>query len=187
MLVLDTSVLLNLLGTGRPRLFLGNLPFRAFAPDIVIREVEREPKGSESSDATLAQLISEQLVHVVKPDDEVDMLALALAGAPSPDDLDDGEAYAIACAVTLGARIAIDESKGRRVIAKHWPTTECMYSIEVLEAAVEPGQICARDFADLLFNALRSARMHVPRDRRADVIKAIGKERSRECGSLGVS
>ena len=185
MLVLDTSVILNLLGSGRPRFLLTHVPYRVIAPVQVIQEIRREPDIDIEKDAGLLDVIESGLIAVVEPNDEAEALALALAGAPSPDDLDDGEAYAIAYAVVLGATVGIDERKGRRVLSAHWPSLSCLYTLDIIETAVKRAQMGNHELADIVFSALRFSRMRVPSDRRSSVIALIGRERARLCPSLG--
>jgi predicted nucleic acid-binding protein len=185
MLVLDTSVILNLLGSGRPKLLLSHFPLRALAPVPVIEEIKREPDVPVEKDAGLIDLINCGLITVLDSNNEADELALALAGASSPDDLDDGESYAIAHAVVLRATLAIDERKGRRIISQQWPNLSCMFTLDVIEKAVGSASLTDRDRSTIIFSALRHSRMRVPADRRAHIIKLIGKERARTCTSLG--
>ena len=185
MLVLDASVILNLLGTGRPQFLLAHFPLRALAPMSVIEEIKREPDVPVNKDAGLIDLINCGLVTVLNSNSEADDLALALAGGPSPDDLDDGEAYAIAYAVTLGAAIAIDERKGRRIISQQWPDLTCMFTLDVIEKAIASARLTDGDRSAIIFSALRHSRMRVPANRRADIIRLIGKDRARTCTSLG--
>jgi len=185
MLVLDTSVILNLLGSGRPRFLLTHVPYRVTAPAQVIEEIRKEPEIAVAKDASLFDILESGLIKVVEPNDDAEQLAIALAGAPSPDDLDDGEAYAIAYAVALGATIGIDERKGRRVISEQWPNLNCLFTIEIMETAAMRAQLADEDWAEVVFSALRYARMRVPSDKRADIVKLIGKDRARTCPSLG--
>jgi predicted nucleic acid-binding protein len=185
MLVLDTSVIFNLLGSGRPKLLLRHIPYQVFAPKQVVLEIKREPEIQIDKDAELVDLIKGGLITVAEANGDADTLALALAGAPSPNDLDDGESYAIAYAVVLGAAIGIDERKGRRIISEQWPKLNCRFSLELIESAVSAAQLTADEGSAFIFSALRHARMRVPAERRADLIALVGKNRARMCSSLG--
>jgi predicted nucleic acid-binding protein len=185
MLVLDTSVILNLLGSGRPKFLLAHVPYRVATPTQVIQEVRREPEIEVAKDAGLPDMIESGLIRVLEPNDDAERLALALAGAPSPDDLDDGEAYAVAYAVVLNATIGIDERKGRRVISEQWPGLNCLYSVDIIETAARRARLADEDWAEVIFSALRYSRMRVPSVRRGDIVKLIGKDRARMCPSLG--
>jgi predicted nucleic acid-binding protein len=186
MLVLDTSVILNLLGSGRPHFLLSYFPLRALAPLSVIQEVTREPDVPVDKDASFLDLIDRGLIAVLDPNNQADELALSLAGGPSPDDLDDGESYAIAYAVTLQSALAIDERKGRRIISQKWPGLSCMFTLEVIEKAIAAAAtLTDGERSAIIFSALRHSRMRVPANRRADIIQLIGKDLARTCTSLG--
>ena len=183
MLVLDTSVLLNLLASGRSRLLLQRISVQVVVPAAVINEVTREPLPADEPTEGLDDLLAVGLLTKVDPSDEEVELALGLAGAPSPDDLDDGEAYAIALAVKLKAAIGVDERKARRIIQTRWPDFSCRFSIELFQAAADG--MDEAEYADLVYSALRLGRMRIPREYREEVVKLIGIERARLCSSLG--
>jgi predicted nucleic acid-binding protein len=185
MLVLDTSVILNLLGSGRARFLLGHTPYKVGAPHQVIQEIRREPEIHIEKDASFFDIIESGLLTVVESNFDVERIALALVGAPSPNDLDDGEAYAIAHAVFLNATIGIDERKGRRVISEQWPNLSCLFTVDIIETAVRRGRLTDEEWAEIVFSALHHSRMRVPSDRKADIIKLIGRDRARACPSLG--
>lgn len=185
-LVLDASVIFNLLGTGRAKFLCSHCRYRLLAPSAVVREIKREPEINIVKDADLVTLVDCGLIKLLDSHDGAEEIALALMGCPSPDDLDDGEAYAIAYAVVLEAAIGIDENKGRRIIATRWPALKCFFALEVIESAAAAAELSNRDCSDIVFSAVRHARMRVPKSRRRDVIELIGKERARECVSLGL-
>lgn len=186
MLVLDTSVILNLLGSGRAKLVLENIGDRAFAPLAVLNEIKREPEFPGTRDASLANLLDLGLLTPIEPSEEEIVLALELAGASAPDDLDDGEAYAIACAVGRNAVIGVDDNKARRILSGRWPTISKQFTIELLELAYTRGRLDPSEYTEIIYSALRNARMRVPKEHRKQVIEIIGLKRARECPSLGI-
>jgi predicted nucleic acid-binding protein len=185
MLVLDTSVILNLLGSGRARLVLESIGNPAFAPVAVLNEIRREPESAAAKDASLAELVSLSLITPIQCTEEEIELALELAGASAPDDLGDGEAYAIACAVNRNAVIGLDDNKARRILSSRWPAIGKHFTIELFELACSRAKLDASEYAELVYSALRNARMRVPREYRSKIITLIGLKRARECPSLG--
>jgi predicted nucleic acid-binding protein len=185
MLIFDTSVILNFLGTGRSQFLLSNLPDEVFAPKVVIEEITHEAELPTEKDADLKSLIESNLIGSIKENDEAETLALSLAGAPSPDDLDDGEAHAIAYSVVLGANIAIDERKGRRIIRERWPSLSCRFTLDLFEIAAKQARLPTEEYAEIVFCALQHARMPVPKPKRAEIVALIGRSRARLCPSLG--
>jgi predicted nucleic acid-binding protein len=185
MLVIDTSVLLNLLGSCRPQFLLNHIPFEVIVPQAVFREITREPNMEAKTDADLSRLIERGSLRVVEPDREVEEIALSLTGAPSPDDLDDGEAFAIAQAVVMNARLTIDERKGRRIVERQFPQIVCLFTLDLIEQAALRASLGEAELAQLIYSALFWTRMRIPNERRDSIISLIGKERARKCPSLG--
>jgi hypothetical protein len=184
MLILDTSVVLNLVGTGNPRLIIRHLPTQAFMPQAVLREVQREPQAAKES--SLADLLHDGSISLIECTAEMTELALVLAGAPAPDDLDDGESYAISCAVCSGAAIGVDDQKARRILTTRWPQLDQYFSVDLITIAAAQGKLQSDQHAELVYLALKNTRMRVPKNRRVEVIRLIGRERARECPSLGI-
>lgn len=186
MLVLDTSVILNLLGSGRAKLVLENIGDQVSAPSAVLNEIRREPEFPATRDASLAELFDLGLIMAIECTEDEIGLALELAGASAPDDLGDGEAYAIACAVNRKAVIGVDDNKARRVLSNRWPAMTKKFTIELLELACSRATLDASEHADIVYSALRNARMRVPKEYRRKIIELIGLNRARECPSLGI-
>jgi predicted nucleic acid-binding protein len=185
MLILDTSAILNLLGTARPKFLLENLSDRVLAPPAVIDEVLHEPTLDIEKDASFSDLLSNVLIETAQITREIESLAILLAGAPTPDNLDDGEAFAIACAVINQAGIVLDERKARRIVHRRRPALICLYTLDLIETAARQADLDQERCAEIIFNALRSARMRIPSDRRREVVQLIGRERASQCPSLG--
>jgi predicted nucleic acid-binding protein len=185
MLVLDASVLLNLLGSCRPRFLLKHLPFEAAIPAAVAYEIKHEPQIEAETDASFVELVEAGSLRIIEPSNEVERIALSLAGSPTPNDLDDGEAYAIAQAAVMDAVLGIDERKGRRIVAEEFPNLTCMFTIEIIERAAMRANMGEAELGEIIYSALRWSRMRIPSDRRDWIISLIGKERARNCPSLG--
>ena len=116
-LVLDASVLINLLGTGQPEIVLRTLKREVIVEEITLAEVCLDPITGRSADQLLTSLRSDNLLGVAQMSDAAYEYFLALTGATPPDDLDDGEAATIAHAIDIGAAAVIDERKAVRVAA----------------------------------------------------------------------
>lgn len=183
MLILDTSVVINLLGTGRPRLILQHLSVKAHVPQAVLQEILREPEIK--TDASIESLIREDVISVPAVTDEIYETALTLIAARHPDDLGDGEAYAIAHTVHASAAIGIDDRKGRRVLNARWPRLRQHLSIDLIAVASKQAGLSTAQHADLVFFALRNTKMRVPNERREEIAKLIGIDRASGCPSLG--
>ncbi len=182
-IVLDASVLINILGSGSPKALLAALRREVVVP--VLREVNRDPVEQRSSDVAIASLIESGLLRMESLDDLAANVFWSLVGAPSPDDLGDGEAAAIAYAVSTGAVSAIDDRKARRVAAANWPNQTLLHSIELFLASDVVQLFPPSDLADLVYGALSNARMRVPVEHRKAIVALIGADRASLCSSLG--
>ena len=178
MLILDTSVVLNLVGTGDPRLILKHLREKVCVPPAVLKEAQREPHTDK--ELSLSELIEDGVIAVIKCTSQINALALELAGAPSPNDLGDGESFVISCAACLDAVVGIDDQKARRILRDRWPKIVQWFTIDLIALAATQGNLRAANHAELVYLALRNARMRVPKERRMEITKLIGNERARE-------
>ena len=120
-LVLDTSVLINLLATEAMNAILEALAVPCHAPQQVLAEVcrdpvtgvifpaERHPLREKSSAVSILALEGTELD-----------LFLRIVGAPAGDALGDGEAAAIAVAISRGLDLVIDDRKARRIVRERF-------------------------------------------------------------------
>src|SRR4051812_34309131 len=106
-IVLDASVLINLQGCGVADRILRVMPARGIVPDVTSREIVRQP---------VDQLVAHGLIERTRLPSDAMLTFVQLVGAKPPDDLDDGEAAAIALAEHVNASIALDEKKARRIV-----------------------------------------------------------------------
>jgi predicted nucleic acid-binding protein len=184
-IVLDTSAVLNLLGSGRPRMMLSASQLRPIVPEAVLREVQREPALETPSDASLRTLIEDKIIAVASETDASLALAIELAGAEIPNDLGDGEAFAIALAVTRRLPIVLDERKARRITFERFSDLKVLFTLEYIEEIAMSAELSEAAKSDVIFSALRYARMRVPRNRFKDISELVGDDRAKECSSLG--
>jgi predicted nucleic acid-binding protein len=159
--------------------------FRSIIPEGVVREIRREPDLKVPSDATLPELIREGTILVASDTDISLGLAIDLAGAAAPNDLDDGEAFAIALAVTRNATLVLDERKARRIVQQNFPALRLMFTIEYMEEIARFAGLSPIVVSDIIYSALHYARMRVPRERCKEICAMIGQDRARSCPSLG--
>jgi hypothetical protein len=182
-LVLDTSVVLNILGSGRAETILGALGGRRIVVTVTSREIIRHPLDPKATGNPLEALVAAGLVERAPLPDLALTRFLELTGAASPDDLDDGEAAALAAGEALNLPVALDETKGRRVARERLPGVPLLSS----GAVFSDGAVCAAlgaDLADAVFSALVHARMRVLPEHDAWVRTLLGPARTVQCPSL---
>jgi predicted nucleic acid-binding protein len=185
-LVLDASVLINILGTGSPDAVLRAMNRAVLVDEVALREVTIDPFTGKSPDNLLVRLRTNSLIEVISMDADAYNLFIGLTGAEPPDDLDDGEAATLAQAAHKKYVAVIDEKKATRIAGVHYPEVVLLNSLDLL-AAPELLRQCGRDgLADIVYHALRNARMRVPSCQQAWIVNLLGDERAQQCSSLSL-
>jgi predicted nucleic acid-binding protein len=186
-LVVDASVMINLLGTGSPGTLLKGHGLPVLMVEEAFAEVKRHPISGHDAAPDLAQLIAEGVLEILPLGDMArrtfhDLTANDLTGG-----LDDGEAATIALAIAHSAHAVpvIDEKKAARLFAGQWAQRILISSITLLAQPQVRCQLDESDFADALFSALRHARMRIPIEARSWVRGVIGSDRAAQCSCLG--
>ena len=163
-LVLDTSVWINLLATDAIEAILGALAVPCHAPEQVIAEIRRHPVNGIvfPSDKHLLREASLGVQILSLQGAEVELF-LGIVGAPAADALGDGEAAAIAIAVSRGLDLVIDDRKARRILRQRFSQVRVYWTVDLLRARRVVTAL-GRYGADNCFaKAERFGRMHVPR------------------------
>lgn len=185
-LVLDASVALNLLGTGQAARVLQVLGRKVVMDEHAIKEIIYDPSSGAPSEHAIATLATAGLIKRHRLTTDAYELFLELTGATPPDDLGDGEAATIATATHAHAIPVIDERKARRIIATRTTGAAVLHTIDLFSCPAVVNAF-ARELGDIVYGALRHARMRVPDDCRKWVLSVVGLERAKECPSLNTS
>lgn len=180
-IVLDASVVINLLACGDAAGVLKALNRRALVPTQVIDEIDREPIRHPDDLSSFPSLLKAGLLLPHDLEDKHYLSFLELVGAPAPDGLGDGEAATIASAEQFQCTAIIDERKATRIARgrRDRHLTACtldLYDCKELIAAYSRDQL-----ASLVLSSMKHARMRIPPDRRAWVIDLLGEEAARQC------
>jgi predicted nucleic acid-binding protein len=183
-LVLDTSVVLNLLACGATTRVLENIDARFIVPSQVVREVSKEPTGTDLPNGTFADLVQRKLIFEHRLEGDALRTFIDLASAQPPDGLGDGEAATIALAEELACEAVIDERKATRIATLRRPAMSVLSTVDLFHNFHEHSSVERQDVSDCVYNALRNARMRVPSRSGDWVVSLIGIERARECSSL---
>jgi predicted nucleic acid-binding protein len=185
-LVIDASVAINLLGTGRPADLLRMVNRKVLVDEMAIKEVTRDPFSKLPGQQAMESLVRSGLISPARLSASAfEGLFLQLTGAPPPDDLGDGEAATIAQSFDIGAVPVIDERKATRIALSLRPEHPILHTIDILGCSEVTAALSAQELGDLIYAALFHARMRVPILCRDWVCSIIGLERTRSCPSLG--
>jgi hypothetical protein len=180
-LVIDASVLINLLGTRVPGPIFSALG-RIFAIDeVTLAEVNIDPATQGSARRAIEELQAHGLLTILN--DSTYEQFLSFTGAEAPNDLDDGEAATLAHACSNAFVAVIDERKATRVALSCEPPLTVLNSLDLLAAHELTARLGSTAVADALFFAIRDAKMRVPREGREWTVTILGN-RAQECPAL---
>jgi predicted nucleic acid-binding protein len=185
LLVIDASVAINLLGTGRPLDLLRMLNRKVLVDEVALKEVTSDPFTKVSGQEAMDALVRSGLISLVQLSASGFEVFLELTGAVPPDDLGDGEAATIAQSFDIGGIPVIDERKATRIALSLRPERPVLHTIDILGCSGIRTALSAQELGDLIYAALINARMRVPVLCREWVCAMIGPERVRHCTSLG--
>jgi len=183
--VLDTSAVINLLGSGAGGDLLRALPYQAAVADRVHRELLYHPVEGLALAETIDDWLQRRYLEVIRLSEDVLARYLEIGSFPPPNHLDDGEAASIALAEALGAPVVLDERRARRVVAEQLPGLEVQSSAGLFRLIADIQALDSERLCDALFQALYRARMRVVPESLLDwVVHTIGPERAARCHSL---
>lgn len=159
-LVLDASVLFNLLGTGRPQELLKALGVPCLVEERTAAEVRRMP-GERTESAPLRPLFDDGCLTLCRMTTQGYETYLSLLSGPSTDTLDDGESAAIAMAVTGAGSVVLDDKKARRILAARFPGCTSGTSLSLLVEAAHRAAWSEQQLLHAISRAREISRMAV--------------------------
>lgn len=162
-LVLDASVVINLLGTGQPLEVLAGLRQRCLIEQKTLHEVKRHPIPGFKLEERMDRLFHDGLLEVVRMTDAEYEVFIELVHAPLGVRLGDGESAAIAIA-SRGAGIVLDEKRARRRVAEMLPALATVSSLRLVLTSAHRQNWTEREAAELVALARLHSRMGVPRE-----------------------
>lgn len=181
-IVLDASVVINLLGCGAAARVLQAIPGRHLVPDVTSREILRDPLTPGGGANPITPLVATGLIERIGLAPATMTTFIELVGAEPPNDLGDGEAAAIALASELGLPIALDDTKARRIVRERFHGLQLRSSVDLF-ALPSVAFALGDSLADAVFSALVHARMRVLPENDAWV-RLLPGERAEACPSL---
>lgn len=183
-IVLDASVVINILACGDAARLLKALGRNAIVPKQVVDEIAREPVRHADDANSFPKLLQSGLLQLHELENTHYLDFLDLVGAASPDGLGDGEAATIAVAEELQCMAIIDERKATRIARSRRPSHLTACTLDLYSCSQLASTYSSSELASLVFNSMQYARMRVPADRRTWVVELIGEDRARQCSCL---
>lgn len=183
-LALDASVIINLYASGAFEQIIQVLPNRVVVVENVVNELTKEFEGELHQQTLLLDLERKDVLFIQELEErELDTYVKMLS---EPNSLDDGEAATITLCRERNYLPVIDERKG----ALRYREENCQEFMDIpssLDLFIHPavmslfGQKC---ISDMVYEALKKAKMRVRVDQLDLVLDLIGDERAAQCNSL---
>lgn len=166
LVILDASVLINLLGSGHCVAVLQGLGEKCLMEERTLKEVCKHPIPGFDHTETLRILRSSRTLEEVRMTNEEYETYLSFVSGPLGTRLDDGESAALAIS-TRGASIVIDERKARRRAVEDPKFATGVAVASTLQLMLTSGHRQAwsvRRIQELVTSARQYARMGVPKE-----------------------
>lgn len=184
LLVLDASVVINLLATGNALDILAALDRPVLLPEPVVREVENGEHRGHGAHMKCRELLVEGRVSMIDLDAASLPVFMELVGGTTSSSLGDGEAATIAIASTRPGCAVIDEKKAKKLLSTMFAHIGAVTTIDLLSHKEVVRRIGRERLAAGMVAALNDARMQV-REMQFDwVQQVIGETAADNCDAL---
>lgn len=183
-LVLDSSVVINLLATGRAHDILGTIEPSPLVTEAVQWELEDGRKAGHEHAEQLKDLVRGRHIEIVSLGREGERIFEQLVFGPALSTLDDGEAATIAYAAEHLMIPVLDERKAHRICGERFPELRPAATMDLLAPQAIEAVLGRVGLGDAIFQALQRARMRVLPTHLALVVDMLGPERVQKCPSL---
>jgi len=164
MFVLDTSAVINLLGTAAAPRLLRGLATPCLVEERVISELKYHPIPGKNLIAELEQLQAAALLTRARMSDAAYEVFVGLAAVSGVGGLGIGESAAIAVAQDMSGVVVLDDRKARRKAQAAFPTLRIASSTQVFLDGAAGAKMPDTELYDLFRAAQASACMGVLRD-----------------------
>jgi predicted nucleic acid-binding protein len=131
-LVLDSSVVINLLATGRASSIMQALSIPIVVTDNVVREIEQGAVRGRPEVDLLREMIGDQTLRVGEVDGPALQIFFDLVSGSASESLGDGEAATLAFAYSNGCSAAIDEKKATKLSVDRFTSLRLVTTIDIL-------------------------------------------------------
>lgn len=183
-LVLDASVIINLLATGHAGVILQTLPGRSYVTENVVSEINGGAGSGRPESKQLLELIECRNLEVVDLDELALDSFIGIVSGSASESLGDGEAATLAFAHHRGLVAAIDERKATRIAAERFTSLRIATTVDILAYPSVRRALGQEKLSTAVLDALRLARMQVWATQFDWVVEQIGVTNLTLCPSL---
>jgi predicted nucleic acid-binding protein len=184
LIVVDASTAINLNATGAALQILRALPHRAVVPEIVLNELQSGAETGRDDYERTMQLIKAEHMAVVALGAIGTQYFETLVIGDAIATLDDGEAATIAHALEVGGIAVVDERKARRICGQRFTGLQLATTMDILTFPEVETVLGKSTLSDVIFCALKSARMRITPSFLPWAVDILGAERAAMCNSL---
>lgn len=161
--ILDASVLINLLGCGEPVAVLAGLGERCLMEQRTLREVRRHPIPGLDYVEPLRVLVSRGTLEEVRMNEAEYETYLAFVSGPLGTRLGDGESAALAVS-SRGSSLVLDERRARRRAGNSVNGATVASTLQLMLTSGYRQGWSAERLRNLVVSARQHARMGVPKE-----------------------
>ncbi len=161
--ILDASVLINLLGCGEPVAVLAGLGERCLMEQRTFREVRKHPIPGRDYVEPLNVLVSSGTLEEIRMNEAEYETYLTFVSGPLGTRLDDGESAALAVS-GRGSTLVLDERKARRRASNGMNGVTVVSSLQLMLTSGFRQGWSAERVRNLVLSARQRARMGVPKE-----------------------
>lgn len=176
-LVLDASVLINLLGTGMAAEILDACEFKCSADGRALAELLRHPRPDGNLKVELETLEKKPILHRLRIAGAQVEEFVNIAGAEAPNDIGDGEAATIVQAHTLSAVAVVDDRKARRAATERYSDLILSTTADLLAHRSVVTRLGEKQATYAFGEARKYARMSIPERYQRWFSEAFGEVR----------
>ncbi|MBR0810575.1 hypothetical protein JQ544_03505 [Bradyrhizobium diazoefficiens] len=183
-LVLDSSVVINLLATGYAPSILEALEMPVVLTHNVVQEVELGCSNGRQQVSLLREMVADQVLMIRELEGQALETFFALVSGSASESLGDGEAATLALAHARGCSAAIDEKKATRLATERFVSTRLVTTVDILAHDGVRAGLGNDRLAEAALQALRVARMQVREQQFDWIVRLIGQQNVETCSSL---
>jgi predicted nucleic acid-binding protein len=183
-LVLDSSVIINLLATGNPGAILKSLAVPLWVTEQVISEISQGVTNGRQGFGTIEKLVDDGVLDIAVLSASSLEFFFAMVTGQTANSLGDGEAATIAHSIGNGLLAAIDEKKATRIANERFGSLQLVTTVDILACELVLKALGKEALSQAVCQALQVARMQVREHQFDWVLQLIGKEQAARCSCL---
>lgn len=176
-LVLDSSVVINVLATGYAPAILKALAVPVVVTDYVVGEIDKGTASGGAESGLLNELIADNVVRMAQLEATALQTFYGLVSRTVSVSLGDGEAATLAFAHGSNSSAIIDEKKATRIGGERFSTLRLATTVDLLAHPNVKSALGPCVLADATLQALQLARMQVREHQFEWVVALIGDSR----------